>query len=118
MDEATWHDLIQQLGAAMSDVSEECYCAGWLGGTEDVLPELCRRAIETGRPQRWGHGEVTPATARKLWAIAERAGTWADQHPQDDSYVPYRPFPLVPGVAEEVDREQSPPLPRRNDNAG
>ncbi len=119
MDDTTRHDLIQQLGAAMSDVSEECYYAGWLGGTEDVLPELCRRAIETETTQRWGHGEVTPETARKLWAMAERAGAWADLHPQDDSYVPYQPFPVSTEVAEEVDREQSPPaIHRRTGGAG
>jgi hypothetical protein len=119
MDDTTRHNLIQQLGAAMSDVSENCYCAGWLGGTADVLPELCRRAIETGQAQRWGHGEVTPETARNLWAMAERPGAWADLHPQDDSYVPYQPFPRRAGVAEDMDREQSPPpLHRRMGGAG
>lgn len=118
MDDTNRHDLIQQLGAAMNDVSEGCYCAGWLAGIEDVLPELCRRAIETGRAQRWGHGEVTPETAKKLWAMAERAGAWADLHSLDDSYVPYQPFPLRPGVAEEVEREQSPPIHRRTGGAG
>ena len=48
--------LVQQLGAEMSDLSEACWCAGWLGGTESVVPELCRRAAESGRTQYWGHG--------------------------------------------------------------
>lgn len=113
MDDTTQHDLIQQLGAAMSEVSEDCYCAGWLGGTEDVLPELCRRAIDTGTTQHWGQGVVTPETARKLWAMAERAGAWADLHPQDDSYVPHQPFPVDAEVTQELDREQSLRLNRR-----
>jgi hypothetical protein len=107
MDDATRHALIQQLGAAMSNVSEDCYCAVWDGQTADVLPELCRRAIDTGQPQRWGHGQVTLETARKLWSLAERAGAWADLHEQDDSFVAYQPFPLRAGVGEEVDREQA-----------
>jgi hypothetical protein len=114
MDEAARHDLIQQLGAAMGDVSEDCYCAGWLGGTEDLLPELSRRAISTGHAQPWGHGQVTPERARTLWAMAERAGSWADLHPQDDVYVLYQPFPLRAGVVDELDREQS-ALQRRRD---
>jgi hypothetical protein len=34
------HALVQQLGQAMSDISEDCYCAAWLGGTEYFVPEL------------------------------------------------------------------------------
>jgi hypothetical protein len=111
-------NLIQQLGAAMSDVSEECYHAGWMDSTQDVLPELCRRAIESGEPQPWGHGEVAPPKAHELWALAERIGAWADLHPQDDSYIPYHPFPLRPGVADEVDRERRASVRRRRGNAG
>jgi len=91
MDDSIDDILVQQLGVAMSDLSEECYCAGWMSGSEDVIPELCRRALATGVSQHWGHGEVTPETARKLTELAERAGAWADLHPQDDTYVPYQP---------------------------
>jgi len=38
MDEATKHLLVQQLGKEMSDISEDCYCARWLGGTGAVTP--------------------------------------------------------------------------------
>src|SRR5262245_48140399 len=78
MDDVTRHALVQQLGRAMSDVSEDCYCAGWLGGTEYFVPELCRRAAATGRPQYWGHGEVTPERAAGLLALAELLRCWAD----------------------------------------
>src|SRR5437660_8824985 len=87
------HHLVQELGAAMSELSEACYCAGWIGDCEDEIPELCRRALATGVPQPWGHGEVTPEIARRLTMLAERAGAWADLHPQDDTYVPYCPTP-------------------------
>lgn len=77
MDERTRHALLQLLGKAMSDISEECFYAGWLGGTEDEVPELCRRAIETDQPQVWGQGTITPDQAIGLNYIAEQLGYWA-----------------------------------------
>ena len=107
MDEAERHALLQQFGAAMSDISEDCYCAGWLGGTEYLVPELCRRAIESGRTQYWGHGEVTPELARELVAVAERAGCWADTDQYSVGYDPFQPFPIPPQFVEAIEREQS-----------
>ncbi len=97
--------LVQQLGQAMSDLSEECYYAGWLGGTEYFVPELCRRAAASDRPQPWGHGVVTPAVARELLALAARVGAWADLHPHEDRYVPHHPFPVPPEYTAVLDRE-------------
>src|SRR5687768_6899175 len=108
MGDAVDDILVQQLGAAMSDLSEECYYASWMSGSEDVIPELCRRALATGIPQHWGHGHVTPDTARRLTDLAERAGAWADLHPQDDTYVPYQPrTPVPPEMAAALDRAQA-----------
>jgi hypothetical protein len=107
MDEATKHALVQQLGDAMSDISEECYCAGWLGGTEYIVPELCRRAILSGQTQYWGFGEVTPEQARKLWELADRIGCWADTDFESVGYEPFQPFPIPAEYAEAIEREQS-----------
>ncbi|HET6575988.1 MAG TPA: hypothetical protein VFG68_20475 [Fimbriiglobus sp.] len=106
MDDATRHSLLQLLGKAMSDISEECYYAGWLGGTEYFVPELCRRALESGRPQLWGHGEVTPEEARGLTYLADRLGYWADLDDAATGYVPHQPFPIPKEYAEGIDREQ------------
>jgi hypothetical protein len=106
MDDRQHHDLAQQLGKAMSDISEDCYCAGWLGGTEYLVPELCRRAVLTGTPQFWGHGEVTPAQAQELIALAERAGCWADTDYLSVGYDPFQPFPIPPEYVEAIEREQ------------
>jgi hypothetical protein len=108
MDEAERHALLQQLGQAMSNISEDCYRAGWLGGTEYIVPELCRRAIDSGRVQHWGHGEVTPELARELVALAERAGCWADTDYYSVGYDPFQPFPIPPEYVEAIEREQSP----------
>ena len=118
MGDAVDDMLVQQLGAAMSDLSEECYCAGWMSGSEDVIPELCRRALATGVSQHWGFGEVTPETARRLTDLADRAGAWADLHPQDDTYVPYQPRnPVPPEMAAALDHLQTWD-PRRPGRAG
>jgi len=107
MEDATRHALLQQLGAAMSAISEDCYCAGWLGGTEYLVPELCRRAASAKQTQYWGHGEVTPEQAFGLIALAELVGSWADLDEAGVGYEPHQPFPLPPEYARAIDSEQS-----------
>lgn len=68
---ARYEALVIELGEAMSEVSEECYCAGWLAGTEEAVPALCRAAIATGEAQPWGMGSISVETAREL--VAHRA---------------------------------------------
>ncbi len=108
MDDATRHALLQQLGQEMSDISEDCYCAGWLGGTEYFVPELCRRALESGHTQLWGHGAITPQEARRLIDLAERIGSWADTDYASVGYDPFQPFPIPPEYIEALEREQGP----------
>jgi hypothetical protein len=106
VDESARHVLVQQVGEWMSDISEDCYCAGWLGGTEYFVPELCRLAIETGQTQYWGHGEITVDEARRLWALTEQAGCWAVTDSASVGYDPFDPFPIPPEYAEVLQREQ------------
>jgi hypothetical protein len=113
MDEATRHAWVQQLGREMSGISEYCYCAGWLVDTEYILPELCRRAMESGQAQYWGFGEVTPVQAQRLWELAERIGCWANVDAASFGYVPFQPFPMPPKYVEVIDREQVYELARR-----
>jgi hypothetical protein len=101
---------IAELGRLMSDCSEDCYCAGWLGNTEYLVPELCRRALETDEPQPWGHGEVTPQLAAKMTALAKEMGHWAVLDELGVGYELFDPFPIPPEILEELDREK----PRRS----
>jgi hypothetical protein len=105
MDDATRPGLLRLLGQEMSDISEDCYCAGWLGGTEYFVPEICRRALESGRSQIWGHGEVTPARAKELTLLADQLGCWADLDEDGIGYVPHQPFPVPQQYIEALDRE-------------
>jgi len=76
-DPVTREELIDILGQAMSDVSEDCWCAGWLDDTEEDLPKLVAEALRTGEPQPWGlGGYVSPEAARHLAGMRERLGAW------------------------------------------
>jgi len=84
---------LQRLGDTMAGVSEACYAAGWYQGTEYLVPALCRRALETGQAQPWARGEVTPAMAQSLDALAKELGHWANLKGGGSGYVPFDPFP-------------------------
>jgi len=105
--------LLRRLGDAMSDLSERCYYAGWMTGTEYVVPELCRRAAATGEPQPWGQDEVTAVEAAELLSLALRLGTWADLDEAGTGYVPFQPFPVPAKYQEEIEREIAWRLARR-----
>jgi hypothetical protein len=107
MDDATRHSVLQLLGKAMSDISEDCWSAGWLGGTEYDVPELCRRAVESDVPQRWGGDVITPERARGLLYLAEQIGSWADLDEAGVAYVPHQPFPVPPETLAALDRQQA-----------
>lgn len=65
------HDDARLLARLMSDISERCYSAGWMHGTEEVL--WC--AVQEG-PLRWGHGDVTAQDIAMLKALSTAAGGW------------------------------------------
>ena len=46
----------QRLAQAISDLSEDCWCAGWLDDCEHVLWEM----LGITEPREWGMGYVTP----------------------------------------------------------
>lgn len=105
MEESARDTLVQKLGEAISDLSERCYYAGWLTGTEHVVPELCRRAVQTGRPQVWGHDAIAPGEAESLLALAAQAGSWANLDEAGKGYVPFQPVPVPPEYLAALDRE-------------
>lgn len=106
-----WHDatvvapsqILRTLGDLMSRISEICYEAPWMVGTEYMVPELCLRAVETGEPQPWARGEVTPAVARHLTELAGKLGGWARLEGDGSGYLPFDPFPTPARFLEELD---------------
>lgn len=105
MVETQLRELIPVLGREMSDISEDCYCAGWLVGTEYIVPELCRRAMATGEVQHWGHGEVTPERASGLMKLASLIGGWVDYDLNSGGYKLFEPFPIPPEHLLVIERE-------------
>ena len=74
------------LAEKMSDISERCWYAGWLFGTEYILWQ----AVLEG-PQRWGHSTITDEDIATLKALAKEAGGWImfnDLGPEDELFVP------------------------------
>lgn len=59
------------LPTLMSEISEDCWCAGWLHGTEYALWKM----VEHGAG-KWGQGEVTQARVDRLRRLSELAGGW------------------------------------------
>ena len=106
-----WHDgtvmapsqMLRTLGDLMSRVSETCYETPWMVGTEYMVPELCRRAAESGVPQPWARGKVTPAVARHLGELAGKLGGWARLDEGGTGYLLFDPFPTPERFVEELD---------------
>ena len=71
-------ELGKLLSDTMSDISERCWAAGWMDGTEEMLPNLCAEAIETNAAVIWGQDVVTVAEAQFMTAIAAHIGAWVD----------------------------------------
>jgi hypothetical protein len=69
-------ELIQEIGDRMSEISDECYFAGWLDGLEKDLPDLCEEAVATNEPVEYGIGLIAPAEAAELLALVKRLGCW------------------------------------------
>lgn len=59
------------LSQLMSDISEECWCASWLIGTEFVLWE----AVLNG-PMDWGQGRINEEQIDTLKALSNRYDCW------------------------------------------
>lgn len=95
--------LLRTLGDLMSGISESCYQAAWMVGTEYMVPELCRRALESGEAQPWARGTVTPAVARHLSELADKLGGWARLDEAGTGYQPFDPFPTPDRFLEELD---------------
>ncbi len=86
------HEVVTQiLGSIMSACSQRCYYAGWLNTTQDELPTLVEKALETRQPQEWGHGMIDLPTAITLKGLSLLLGHWAnyDVNADSDHFVAY-----------------------------
>lgn len=79
-------DMERFLRWQMSLVSEICWCAGWIGDTEEEVPRVCREALATNASVAWAMGYVSVETAQFLCGIADALGYWVDMDSK-----PYKP---------------------------
>jgi hypothetical protein len=65
----------------MSDISEECYCAGWMSGNEY---SLWRIVSDPNASRRYGQGEVTEQQVTDMRTMADSCGGWIRWHDDED----------------------------------
>jgi hypothetical protein len=108
---------MRTLGAAMTSKIKECYgqyVGPWAYGDEYMVPELCRRAAETGTTLFWCSGTFTPQWASEMLALAERLGYWVVPDESGTGYAPFVPFPVPQRYSDRIETHQaSHRLPRR-----
>lgn len=76
----------KQLAELMSDISEQCWCAGWMMGTEFALWEVL---TSPHRGRHLGKGEVTLDQLVKLRALSEEAGGWIYWNDEtEETFIP------------------------------
>jgi hypothetical protein len=75
----------EQLKSLMSRVSERCWSAGWLLGTEFALWEAV-----LGGARKWGLSIITDEEIAKLSELAEAAEGWIvwNYDMQEELYIP------------------------------
>jgi hypothetical protein len=75
----------EQLDNLMSEISDRCWCAGWLRRTEYVL----WKAATDGR-LTWGVNSVTPEDVSRLVELSAAAGGWIawDDGVDETAFVP------------------------------
>lgn len=64
-------DAALALNSLMSEISEDHYCAGWLGGLEYDLWKIVQ-----GGNREFGFGDIAESRVTELKRLSEKAGGW------------------------------------------
>ncbi len=89
-------DATAALETLMSDISEECFCAGWIMGNGHGLWRLAN-----ARGGNYGQGSVSPDQAERLLELAGEAGVWLDWD-DDLVQVPLEDWKSTVGVGDRL----------------
>lgn len=79
MQELTWKQ--EALYRLMSDISEDCWCAGWLIGNEYTLWEM---VADPAAERRYGQGQVSERDIQAMREISAEIGGWVRWHDDHD----------------------------------
>lgn len=63
----------KELYELMSDISEDCYCAGWMHGNEFRLWDAI---TDPDDDRRYGMGEIEPQQVQRLKELSQLSGGW------------------------------------------
>jgi hypothetical protein len=74
-----WHALAQ----LMSEISEEAYFAGWMGGLEYALWD----AVQNG-PRRYGQITIDAEMIEALRHLSTQCGGWVRYGENEEEFVP------------------------------
>ena len=74
----------------MSAISERCYCAGWMDGTE----ASCWDAVLNGAT-RWGMGEISEEEADDMRWLSEQAWGWWQWTDEGAEFLPISRWKVV-----------------------
>ncbi len=83
--EHDWSDKQRELYETMSDISEDCYCAGWMMGLECAI----WGALQDG-DRRYGMGEMDAEQLERCRELSRELGGWIIW--VDDDEVPGLPL--------------------------
>ena len=64
---------IDELYELMSDISEDCYCAGWMMGNEF---RLWHAITDANDDKRYGQSEIAPQQIQRLKELSQAVGGW------------------------------------------
>lgn len=98
--EEGWRNTVKEvLAELMSEISEDCWCAGWLSGLEFDLWEMVQ-----GGPRRFGMGEVSEEDVQRLRVLSNECGGWIvwNMDKGDTSFVPLAEWEAI--YAAETER--------------
>jgi hypothetical protein len=70
-------EAARELAHLMSCISEECWCAGWLSGTEYDLWDAIK---DTSNPYEWGLCDIPEEMRRELKPLSDRCNGWIVCH--------------------------------------
>lgn len=79
-------DRQTELYELMSDISEDCWCAGWMSGNEFSLWCLVSNPSAS---RQYGQRAICERDRSRLAALAKEIGGWVYWH--DDEYEPTLP---------------------------
>lgn len=93
------------LAQLMSDISEECWCAGWMIGTEYRLWEAI---TDPEDHYHWGQDIINEAWRNELKRLSDKVCGWIDYGPNGEVFIPMAEWLAIYNAAPKPHRRVKP----------